>query len=61
MNELKIFENPKFGQIRTITENRKDAVLRQGCSDGAGVQAPERRHFRTLSWYGKTPYHRFYG
>lgn len=38
MNELKVFENPAFGQVRTIEIDNEPWFVGQGCSGGAGIQ-----------------------
>lgn len=38
MNELKVFNNPEFGKVRTVEINGGTLAGGQGCGRGAGVQ-----------------------
>ena len=37
MNELKIFENEEFGQVRTIVINKRAVVCGKRCGNGVRV------------------------
>lgn len=37
MNDIQIFNNPKFGQVRAVAINDETMVYWQGCGDDTGV------------------------
>ncbi len=41
MNELKIFDNPQFGKIRTITENGKTLFCGSDVAKALGYAKPQ--------------------